>query len=69
MITHKTEKYDEGTMMKVFSALKGIIEDSDKVLDSINAMLNAGILFRERPIIPHDGPVCRSTLTSDEMKG
>lgn len=49
MITDTTA-FDEGTLVKVYDALISAFPDLSEwqIRDAVNAMLNAGILFRER---------------------
>lgn len=44
-----TTSYDEGTLVKVHNALSQAGLSSEQISDAVNAMLNEGILFRERP--------------------
>lgn len=41
--------HDENTLTKVYGALDGFL-DSDRIVEAVNEMQNAGILFRERAI-------------------
>jgi hypothetical protein len=42
------EVFDEGTLLRVFQALRGESMTEKAANSAINAMQNAGILFRER---------------------
>lgn len=46
--TEPGEFYNEGTLLKVFTALRKTPMTEKAVMDAIAAMQNAGILFRER---------------------
>jgi hypothetical protein len=46
------ETFDEGTILRVFQALRGCGLTEKLAATAINAMQNAGILFRERKIVP-----------------
>lgn len=46
--TLEGETFNEGTHLKVFQALRSLPMPERVATDAINAMQNAGILFRER---------------------
>ncbi|MGX1932061.1 hypothetical protein [Microbacterium resistens] len=48
--TVQGDHYDEGTLVKVYDALQRVMPDVSEwvIRDQVNAMQNAGILFRER---------------------
>lgn len=43
-----TEGHDDGTLNKVYAALADCELSYNKIIEAINSMQNAGILFRER---------------------
>lgn len=48
--TVQGDHYDEGTLVKVYDSLQSVMPDVSEwvIRDQVNAMQNAGILFRER---------------------
>lgn len=44
----ETESHDDGTLNKVYAALADCELSYHKIIEAINSMQNAGILFRER---------------------
>lgn len=59
--TVQGDHYDEGTLVKVYDALQRVMPDVSEwvIRDQVNAMQNAGILFRERRTVQGEPlPAC-----------